>query len=195
LSTGGEKIEASERWEALLDEALILTFPASDPIAIGPPPVDAGKWFEEHQRKHPPAAFTEDDLVRRYQRGSRALLRRNPFRLIRQYVSCFHYKAAETTLAVRPDDSMLESLAELFKEWLSGSGSLDEVFGLVRRGSGRKSLREQYLRRKQGFVARLIYDDLRASGLLQKQAVGEVATLLRITESKAHALIFRRRTV
>lgn len=154
-------------------------------------PVDARQLLHEIQSRNPEPPLNVDDLLRRRQHALRSRYHTDPNLLIQDFVSCFGYRNGKATLSVRPDDSMLEIIAEAFRRyWTRREGSLDDAFGF-RKGKGRGKAREQEQLRVQKFKAQIAYEELREQGMLKKKAIEKIADFLKCSEHKAHSLIFR----
>lgn len=158
-------------------------------------PIDAAKLLAEIQAKNPQPSVTVDELMRKHQRGSRSRFRRDPFALIQQFVSCFHFKEGRATLAFRPDDSIIELLAERFREYINGKDSLDSTFALKKSGMrGRRTAREVERLLTQEFGAKMLYEWLTENGASKDQAISKIATSYCCSTSKIHSLLFRDRS-
>jgi hypothetical protein len=152
---------------------------------------NAAEYLAKLPAAHPIYA---EDLVRRYQRGSLGRLRQDLAFLIREFVGCFQFdKRGTAYLVVRPDDALLGVLAERFRSYLRGKGSLDSAFKLKADRSGPRAGRR--LEQAEKFGARFAYEGFRADNMPVKQAIAEVARLLNCSESKARSLIFRPKRV
>ena len=84
--------------------------------------------------------------------------------------------------------------AKRFRDYLKNSLTLDEAFGLKGSRKGRGSAKEKLRLQDREIQARAMFGRLRKQGRLVKQAVGDVAAMLKCTESQAHSLIYRIRS-
>jgi hypothetical protein len=150
--------------------------------------LDAAKLLAEIQAEKRSAAL---DIEVAAQVAARRNRRLDSFQLIQAVVAGFTFKSGRAHLLSRPDDTLIALLAERFRVYLNGSKSLDEAFHLKKPSPGRGNPRERERLRVGRFAARMIYDGLRNDGMLKKQAIPEVARLLKCTETKAHSLIFK----
>jgi hypothetical protein len=164
--------------------------------------IDAGKLFAKLQADKPRRSVTLDDLVRRNQRGHRKYFRDNSFALIEEFVACFNFdKSGHARLFSRPDDSIIELLAERFRGYMNGKGSLDSAFELKQSGTrGRRTARETERLRLQEFGAKMMYEGFRdkkiprAERLSKDQAIDKIASFYRCSADKIHNLLFRNRS-
>lgn len=159
-------------------------------------PINAAKLLAKIQAENPQPSVTVDDLVRKNQRGSRSRFRRNTFALIQEFVACFHFdKKGHATLSACPDDSIFELLAERFRDYINGKGSLDSAFELKKSGTrGRRTAREAERLHTQEFGARMMYEGFRADGVSKDQAIAEIAKSYDCSADKIHSLLFRDRS-
>jgi hypothetical protein len=132
-----------------------------------------------------------NNAVRMRHGALKRFYRENPARLIQAYVGHFLYKKGRATVNVRPDDSLLELLAEGFRRYWRGKGSLDRAFNIVE-ARGKRSLRVEERTRTQQFQAQLMYEALRREKWSQKKAIKEIAKDLKCGEAKIRGFIFRK---
>jgi len=140
------------------------------------------KYLEAIDAAFPQSPIVSLNLFQRYKATT----------TIADFVSHFAVEEGRADLSHIPQPFMLEWLAERFHRYLRGTETLDEAFGLMGDRPGRISPREMLRRRGKLISANILYDQLRARGVRLKKAIGEVARALKISESSARGLIFRK---
>lgn len=112
--------------------------------------------------------------------------------LIKEFVSIFAFNEGRAELYLKPETSILESLAERFLRYLKGE-TLDEAFDLTTiKKRGKRNLKTKDLIRTKTIKARALYDELRSKKMPAKKAKSEVARALKCSEDEIHTLLFRK---
>lgn len=144
---------------------------------------DAAAYVEYLQSLAPGIRIESDDVAR-YEATTR----------IRDFVSSFTFLPDGQVVYAPPHYSELAWFAKRFSDYLKGSATLDESFGLKATKRGRGSAKEKLRLRDREIRARAIYVASMSRGTLSKLAISEVAHEMRCSEAAANSLIFRNRS-